>query len=142
MSTIFTYNNQTVSPAPKINIQSEISYANDNIIGYTYSVSLNGIAIADQDKISFLGTISKIDDIKRIFTGNGSRLIVSNNGETVIEGIGGILISLDFDSDNSFSRYSTYTATISFNELKILQDSFSCTSSQIPSDSFSSNLWI
>lgn len=127
-----------LDPAPKIDIKSEIIYANDSVIGYKYDITLNGIAI--DDSVSFAGTISKISSIRSVLSQNGSTLEVSNDSIKVIEAFGGILVDLTFDSENSFSRYSTYTATLSFNELNILNDSFSCSSGQIPNSSFSTDL--
>ena len=135
---VFTYGNMVLDPAPKIDIKSEIIYANDSVIGYKYDITLNGIAI--DDSVSFAGTISKISSIRSVLSQNGSTLEVSNDSIKVIEAFGGILVDLTFDSENSFSRYSTYTATLSFNELNILNDSFSCSSGQIPNSSFSTDL--
>jgi hypothetical protein len=139
MPITFAYNNITIDPAPQISIKSEIVYANDSAIGYKYEITLNGTAI-NKDSMSFVSTISEVNAIRSTLSKNGSRLLVSNNGNQLLEAFGGVLLDLSFDSENSFSRYSNYRAVLSFNELNILDDAFSCNSSPIPTDSFSSHL--
>jgi hypothetical protein len=126
----FTYGGATIAPAPKINIKSNIIYANDSAIGYEHEVTLNGQAI-DKDVLTFGATISKAEEIRQTLSKNGSVLIVSGDGSDLIKAFGGVLTDLKFDSDNSFSKFANYSATIIFNELNILDDSFSCNSSQL-----------
>lgn len=139
MPITFTYNNITIDPAPQISIKSEIVYANDSAIGYKYEITLNGTAI-NKDGMSFGNTIAEVNAIRSTLSKNGSKLLVTNDSGDLIEAFGGVLLDLSFDSENSFSRYSNYKAVLSFNELNILNDAFSCSSSPIPSDSFSLHL--
>jgi hypothetical protein len=139
MPITFTYNNAIIDPSPQISIKSEIVYTNDSAIGYKYEITLNGIAIK-KDNMTFGDTISEINTIRSILSNNGSKLLINNNNTTVVEAFGGVLLSLSFDSENSFSRYSNYKAVLSFNELKILDDAFSCSSGPIPNTDFSSYL--
>ena len=39
------YPEYNLSPSPFINISSNINYANDNILGYKYSVTLEGTVV-------------------------------------------------------------------------------------------------
>ncbi|NDG31105.1 hypothetical protein EB118_13685, partial [bacterium] len=73
-------------PAPIININPEIYYANDSVIGYTYNVVLKGYANALRlnerpDNASSYGlgqVISHMDHIRKIFSANGGKLYVKD----------------------------------------------------------------
>lgn len=140
-------------PAPTISINTEINYANDVIIGYTYTVNISGYATAmrlltenptnaeDQIK-SIEKVVSHIDIIRTILSRNSSELhILDDDGNTMIKCKGGTLRSLEFpQSENNWTAYSQYSAQIEFNEVQILNESISCSSSFIDSSALSSNL--
>jgi hypothetical protein len=143
-------NNITLDPSPTISISTEINYANDSIIGYSYIISLNGFAtnyksVSDDEKDTNLTTIRKplanIANITRVLSQNGGRLIVFEGSATLIEATGGQLRSLTFnETPNNWTKYITYQAEIVFNELNILGENFNCSSSFIDSGSITSNL--
>lgn len=136
----FLYNNIQISPAPQIDIEPEINYANNSIIGYTYTIKLTGKAI--DENTNFLSTLEYIDFIKTTLSSNGSVLLLKDSdGNELIKAIGGILTSLEFEkTDNAWTKYANYTASIKFNEVNILGENFNCHNNVFPSHSFSSGL--
>lgn len=140
-------------PAPTISINTEINYANDVVIGHTYTVTINGYATAmrllteepvnkeDQTK-SIEKVVSHIDTIRTILSRNSSELhILDDDGNTMIKCRGGTLRSLEFpQSDNNWTTYTQYSAQIEFNEVQILNESISCSSTFIDPAALSSNL--
>jgi hypothetical protein len=148
-----TSNTYRLVPAPTISINTEINYSNDVIIGYTYTVTINGYATAmrlltegpasQEDQIkSFEKVIDHIDNIRRILSRNGSELlIVDEDDNTMIKCMGGSLRSLNFsESENNWTAYSQYSAQIEFNEVKILDESISCSSGFLDPSSLSPKL--
>jgi hypothetical protein len=117
-----------ISPAPIININPEIYYANDNVIGYTYIISLNGYSnalrreIDSSSSISGLsGVIDHIGDIREIFNTNGGNLYIKQGDQNLIVAKGATIRSLTFDqSENKWFNYSPFTAEIEFNEVDFL----------------------
>ncbi|NDG30916.1 hypothetical protein EB118_12685, partial [bacterium] len=71
------YNSNRISPAPQISFNTELVYANDSIIGYSYIITLNGYAtaidyIANKNNSYGLKEVSdKIQKIRDIFSTNG-----------------------------------------------------------------------
>jgi hypothetical protein len=140
-------------PAPTISINTEINYANDVIIGHTYTVNINGYATAmrllteepvnNEDQIkSIEKVVSHIDAIRTILSRNSSELhILDDDGNTMIKCRGGTLRSLEFpQSENNWTTYTQYSAQIEFNEVQILNENISCSSVFIDSAALSSNL--
>lgn len=117
-----------IVPGPKISIEPEFYYANDNIIGYTYNITLNGFADAlrlDQS-IRPEGTpdygvdqvIGHIDDIRSLFNFNGGDLHVMQGSDTVLVARGATIKSMNFnESNNKWVNYAPYTIDIEFNEV-------------------------
>jgi hypothetical protein len=145
--------NYRLVPAPTISINTEINYANDVIIGHTYTVNINGYATAmrlltenisnDEDKIrNIQKVVTHIDTIRSILSRNSSELhILDDDGNTMIKCKGGTLRSLEFgQSENNWTTYSQYTAQIEFNEVQVLDESISCSSGFIDPSALSSNL--
>jgi hypothetical protein len=139
------------SPIPTINISTEINYANDVIIGYNYIITLDGFATnyrshIDQEKDANLNTIRKplanIATIQRVLSQNSGRLeLIGPNNEPLITANGGQLRSLTFnETPNNWTKYITYQAELVFNELNILGETFSCSSSFIDSGSITPDL--
>jgi hypothetical protein len=123
-------------PAPVVSINTQLNYANDNIIGYDYLVNINGF-ITDIDytqpsppSSSGLKLISeKIDDIQKIFDLNGGTLLLTDGSKDLIRCRGGIIQSLAFEeSNNQWTSHLPYSATIKFNEVLY----FGCDNSDEP----------
>lgn len=142
----FYYADTLVSPAPTISISQTNDYANDSIIGYSYSVSINGYIIPIEDQSYGLPEIlSKIHSIQSLFSQNGNDLKITqteNNTTTDILLLkGGILKDISFpESANNWTKYSEYSITLEFNELILLNESISCNSGFIDNNSISANL--
>lgn len=151
--------NQTTTyqlvPAPTINISKEFLYANDSIIGYVYSVNLQGYITnyrensttkPEDDPNYNTKDIEKVlggmEIIRKILSRNSSNLaILDDSGALVINCKGGTLRSLNFDeTENNWSAYAQYSATIEFNEVEFLGESVACASSDIDGASKTTNL--
>lgn len=116
-----------LSPAPQISIDTQINYANDTIIGYTYIVSIRGYAnntssAASVSQHSLSKVLDSIAKTKTILTRNGSDLTVLDSSATaVLKAKGGTLRSLVFnDSNNNWASYAEYSAEIEFNEIELI----------------------
>lgn len=146
-------NSHRLSPMPTMSIDTQISYANDVIIGYTYIVNLNGYATAfrklteqivnDADKVkNFSKVMPHIDDIRETLSRNGSYLtLYDEDNNRLIKCKGGTLRSLSFnESENRWTSYAPYTAQIEFNEVEILSESLSCAAGFIDPSSLTSDL--
>jgi hypothetical protein len=119
-----------ITPSPLISIDPEFYYANDNIIGYTYNVTLNGYASAlesaeESDNSGIDKVISSINTIKQIFNANGGDLeiyLVQSGQESkqILSAKGASIKSISFNaSENYWINYSQYTITLEFNELDL-----------------------
>jgi hypothetical protein len=119
-------------PAPIININPEIYYANDSVIGYTYNVVLKGYANAlrlnerpDNAPSYGLGeVVSHIDHIRKIFSANGGKLYVKdtkNLNNDILVAKGATIKNITFEpSDNLWTDYAPYTIEIEFNEIDLI----------------------
>jgi hypothetical protein len=125
--------NYRLSPVPHISISRDLNYANDTIAGYTYNLNINGYVTNSglppsgimSNNLSQI--LSNIERVKGILSYNGSTLaVLDNNNKLLITASGGILRSLSFDqSDNQWTSYAPYSATIEFNEIQLLDESLS-----------------
>lgn len=133
-----------LTPAPDFNINIEYTYSNDTIIGYIYTITLNGNATAldlssvnygssynpetvSQDKIG--GVIDHLHKIRKLLSQNGNILYVVNgsDNQTILRAKGGKLRSLNFDeSSNNWTYYAPYSATIEFDSVDFGSDNDSC----------------
>jgi hypothetical protein len=132
-----------LKPAPTISISTEFAYANDVIIGYTYSVSLQGyITNPEETSKQIQNVVDGIENIRKILSRNGSNLQINDaSGSDIIKCKGGTLRSLDFaDTDNNWASYATYSATIEFNDIEFLGESISCNDADIDDKSKTVNL--
>ena len=119
-------------PAPIININPEIYYANDSVIGYTYNVVLKGYANAlrlnerpDNAPSYGLGeVVSHMDHIRKIFSANGGKLYVkdtNNLNNDILVAKGATIKNITFEpSDNLWVDYAPYTIEIEFNEIDLI----------------------
>lgn len=130
-----------ITPAPSIVINPEIYYANDNVIGYTYNITLTGYANAlrkDIDpEVGGIGlddTVSHIAFIREIFNTNGGNLYVKQGDFDLLVAKGATIKNLEFsNSDNKWFNYAPFTAQIEFNEIDFTgcssNDEINCSSS-------------
>lgn len=114
-----------IVPAPTISISPEIYYANDNPIGYTYNVSLNGYASAirkdiNQNDYGLEPVLDHIGDIRKIFNFNGGNLYIKKEANIIVAK-GATIKSISFNpSDNKWVNYSQYTVELEFNEIDFI----------------------
>lgn len=141
----FYYDNTQIEPIPTISITQTNDYANDSIIGYNHSVSINGYITEQENNSGFIGILSGMEKIRALFSKNGSTLKITETKNNITSDIlklnGGILKSIDFpENSNNWSKYIEYSATIEFNEFSLLNDNILCTSGIINNNSISNNL--
>jgi hypothetical protein len=145
-----------LSPVPMVTLSTEFQYANDVIIGYTHTLTLSGHIsnyrrLSNQDESNsnpdyYTKNIQKvlegIELVRKILSRNGSNLEIRDDfGSVMVKAKGGTLRSLNFDeTDNNWSTYATYSASIEFNEIEFLGENINCSSSAIDGSSKSSNL--
>jgi hypothetical protein len=150
-STIIYYgikgdNNYRLTPAPDFDINIEYQYSNDTIIGYVYTITLNGNATAlDLSNVNYNtsydpntvssgdigGVVDHINKLRKILNQNGNILYVINgsNNNTILRAKGGKLRSINFDeSSNNWTHYAPYTATIEFDSVDFGSENDSCNS--------------
>lgn len=126
------YDGLVIEPAPQINITKTPIYvgADQNMIGYTYQVNLNGHAssnlLSDPQAPRMSNSVYRVDQIKNILHRNGKQLSLWDNcnNKQFILGLGGKLTSFDTQSGDWYN-YIQYTATLEFNELFIYGESVS-----------------
>lgn len=114
-----------LAPAPQISINPELYYANDNIIGYTYKVTLSGYANALRKEIDagsveygLEPTVAHMGDIREIFNTNGGNLYIKQGNTDVLVAKGATIQNIQFsESDNRWVNYSPYTIELEFNEI-------------------------
>lgn len=115
-------------PAPKININQELIYANDIVIGYTPIISINGYAtsidmrnVVPSTIYDFDDTVGSIQRFKNIVNGNGGTLLITDSGgQILLKATGGTIRSFSIQqSDNRWVNYAPYSTDIEFNELWI-----------------------
>lgn len=114
-----------ISPSPSISISPEIYYANDSIVGYTYTISLKGYANALRKDLDAGSTgygleplVGHIGDIRAIFSFNGGNLHIRQGSSDIIVAKGATIKNLNFgESDNNWINYSDFTIDIEFNEV-------------------------
>jgi hypothetical protein len=143
-------------PAPDISISTQINYANDTIIGYTYTINLTGVVTAldlrnvedgdayDEPEHYNTGAIADhMHKLRQILSQNGNILRILGSGENpanILEASGGILRSLNFsESDNNWTHYARYEASIEFNTLYLAGNTEGCGYPFISADSYASN---
>lgn len=134
-------NEYELAPAPMITITQNNLYANDVIIGYNYTVNLDGYAIDKTLDLNIQRVLDRIEKTKKILSHNGSALTISNEDGNLIVLKGGFLKSLSFNStDNSWTTYAKYNAEIEFKELVLLNSNITCSNGLIDSRSITEDL--
>lgn len=129
------YHNNLIEPAPQVSIAYEPIYANDNIIGYIYRLTLTGFASTYKKSTNsggqrFFGKVVKaIEDLQKIIMVNGGELRITDpkTNNLLLKAAGGIVRSINFEPGNSnWTTYAPYTIEMEFNELNIGDDAFGC----------------
>lgn len=116
-----------ISPAPSITMSPELYYANDNIIGYSYTITLSGYANAlrkdlNSDSVDYGidKTVDHMGKIRDIFNFNGGNLHIKNGNTTILVAKGATIKQISFnESDNRWINYSPFTIQLSFNEIDL-----------------------
>ena len=105
-----------------------------------------GTGITTNDINSYGSSIRQVlysvNLITKLLSRNGSTLRITDiNNNNLLVAKAGFLKSLNFsETDNSWTKYATYTAEIEFNELILLDDDITCVQGQINSSSITTNL--
>jgi hypothetical protein len=114
-----------IAPAPSISIAPELYYSNDNVIGYTYTITLNGYANSLRKELNSGSTNSGVDktidhmgDIREIFNTNGGNLYIKQGSSNLIVAKGATIKNINFNpSDNRWVNYAPFSIEIEFNEI-------------------------
>lgn len=117
-----------IVPAPMISIAPEIYYVNDNVAGYTYTVTLNGYANAlrkeldnNDPKTGLKPVIDHIGYIRKVFNVNGGNLHIQQQGSDILVAKGATIKSFNFtESENKWVNYAPFTIEIEFNEIDFI----------------------
>ena len=107
-------------PAPTISINPEIYYANDSIVGYNYTVDLNGYATAKESTNQLLeGSLDQVEFVRGVFNVNGGNLYVKDQDDNdLIVCKGATIRGMVFDQSPNYGlNYIPYTVNIEFNEV-------------------------
>jgi hypothetical protein len=115
-------NEHRIVPAPQLSISPELYYANDNVIGYTYNLSINGYAMARESGPTDYGlapTVDSIAKIRDIFNVNGGNLYLKDeDNNDIFIAKGATIKKIDFSaSDNKWVNYAPFSIEIEFNEV-------------------------
>lgn len=122
---LLTYDGQTIEPAPQISVTKTPTYAgaDENVIGYTYTITLSGYASSHlHSKINNVSnTPSSLDSlsaIQNILERNGRtfRIYDTCKNQDYMVALGGKLVSFNVEQGNWYN-YVKYNATLEFSEL-------------------------
>ena len=114
-----------ISPAPSITINPEIYYANDNVFGYNYTITLNGYANSIRKDLNAGSvnygidkTVDHIGKIREIFNFNGGNLYIKRDNTNILIAKGATVQQISFnESDNRWINYAPFTIQLTFNEV-------------------------
>lgn len=117
------YDGLELIPAPTISIKKEFIYANDNIIGYTYNININGYASSvNKENNNYVSnitnTVNALDNIHFILHKNGKNLTITCDDTEIFRAEGGQLRSFNVEeSDNKWVQYTKYSASLEFSNI-------------------------
>lgn len=139
--------NERIQPVPKFSINQNPIFANDVIIGYFYTLELNGVC-SKIDSAEDLGirdirhALYGMEYIRSLLMTNGKILTVLDEDDNeLLVAKGGILKSLNFDTGNkSWTQNIPYSCSIEFNELLLMGESITCSSGYVDTNSITSHL--
>lgn len=85
---------------------------------------------------NLIGLLGKIEDIKRLFSRNGSSLTIKDDqNNDMLKAKGGTIRSISFEqSNNHWVKTCPYTIELEFNELEIFNETFNCANPYINSN--------
>lgn len=121
----FKYDGLIIEPAPKISVTKEPIYigADENLIGFTYKVDINGFASSKlQSDIASYSNMPKslrsLGMIKEILHRNGKTLTIYDNckNQDYMVATGGKLVSFNVEQGDWFN-YIKYNASFEFSDL-------------------------
>ena len=122
----FKYDGLTIEPAPKISVTKEPIYigADENLIGFTYKVDINGFASSklQSDIVSYSSNMPRslrsLSMIKEILHRNGKTLTIYDNckSQDYMVATGGKLVSFNVEEGDWFN-YIKYNASFEFSDL-------------------------
>ena len=123
-------------PAPFIDISTNFQYANDAIIGYSYTINLQGtVSSLDLRRVkdgtykpndtpnyttnkNFGSFVNSIERIRKTLTSNGGVLIIQDkNNKMILKALGGRLKEFSI-SESRWVDTSSYTATLEFDHVE------------------------
>ncbi|NBQ17267.1 hypothetical protein EBU24_03050 [bacterium] len=129
-------------PAPDLSIAINFNYTNDTIIGYTYNVTLTGVAtaldlrsldygdeITDPNKYNIGAVTDHLNKLRKILSQNGNilQVVKGSDDSHILKARGGILRSFTFDeSPNQWIHYANYTAVIEFQTIDLMDSTENC----------------
>lgn len=139
-----------VVPAPAISVNTELNYANDNIIGYRYVFVLTGYITAVNSSVEntplqgFDEVLKRAEEIRNIFNKNGANLVVKDsNNNDLLKAYGSKIVSINMDpTNNNWVNYIGYTINIEFNEVDYIgcENNYENLCSEIQIKNYASNL--
>ena len=158
---------QRLIPAPFIGVSTQFNYANETIIGYTYTISLTGTVTSvdlreeggEDNKVyeydystnssavprNIGSVINHIHKLRNILTQNGGVFVVqSRDKKVLLRATGGILRDFSIN-ESTWTDSASYSASIEFNNVEFLGSNINfepedCNSIFIEDDTYPSGL--
>ena len=120
MATVY-YDGKLVNTITNISYRNNMQYSNDTVVGYNYTVTLQGIcALPETDQSSSNDLAIEMKAIKEIFSSNGSRLIVQNGSNVVLYALSSKVSSLNFNpSSDQWVKTIPFNVVIDFEHLHL-----------------------
>lgn len=113
-----------ITPAPLIVVSYQPYYADENMIGYDYRLTLTGYATAplegEQNSTNVITAVETL--MHTIFDKNGSTLLVTtDDGDPLLRATGSKIEAISIDGNNNlWTNYADYTIDITFNEVSFI----------------------
>lgn len=126
-----------ITPIPDIDIKINYDYNENNLIGYYYTITLNGFVTKIDDELRNIQYSSNVPDystitanrlilnlklLRNILMANGNSLYIIKKNQTstpFFKARGGTLRSLIFNDTNNWTNYIGYTAILDFEYITI-----------------------
>jgi hypothetical protein len=123
---LVTYQGQPIVPAPKISYSTEMSNANDLVVGYNHKITLNGYCIGSKFATP-TGTYALNDALllKNIFNSNGGTLKIRYRNRfgqenDILRAVDTKVLSINLqESSNNWSKYIPYTIELEANHIHL-----------------------
>lgn len=124
-----TYQDQLITPAPKISYSTNMNNSNDLVVGYNHTITLNGYCIAQAPHLSHGAyALNDATILKNIFNSNGGTLKVTyqdkyGNVAVVLRAVDIKVLSINFEeSSNNWSKYIPYTVELECSHIHLSTD--------------------